>query len=64
MEVVKVKNINQLQKYQYGLTLSTGYSTFNLNLYYSLNSLFEGAKVGSEEVNLKQFNIGMIFYIL
>lgn len=64
MGTIKVKNIEELQKFQYGLTLSAGYSTFNLNLYYGLNTLFKDVVANGNEVKLKQFNIGMIFYIL
>ena len=64
VNVIKLNNISQFQKLQYGLTLNTGYNTFNLSLYYGLNSLFKDAKIGSEQINLKQFNIGLMFYIL
>ena len=65
VEVIKVKNIDGLQKVQYGLTFSAGYSTFNLRLYYGLNSLFDNVKtVESKVIDLRQLNIGMIFYIL
>lgn len=62
--VIKLNNIIEFQKLQYGLTLNTGYNTFNLSLYYGLNPLFKDAKIGSEQINLKQFNIGLMFYIL
>jgi hypothetical protein len=62
--VSKLKSINEIQKFQYGLTFNTGYNTFNLSLYYGLNPLFKDAKIGSEQIDLKQFNIGLMFYIL
>lgn len=64
IEFIKVTNIDEIQQFQYGLTFSAGYSTFNLNLYYGLNSIFNNAQVNGEPINLKQFNLGLIFYIL
>ncbi len=62
--VIKLNNISEFQKLQYGLTLNAGYNTFNLSLYYGLNPLFKDAKIESEQIDLKQFNIGLMFYIL
>ncbi len=64
VEVIKVKNIDEFQKIQYGLTLSAGYSTFNLNLYYGLNTLFKDAYADGILLDMKQINFGLIFYIL
>ncbi|MDC9721705.1 MAG: porin family protein [Urechidicola sp.] len=64
IEIIKVKNIDEFQNFQYGLTFSAGYSSFNLSLYYGLNSLFKDAYVEGNIVKLKQFNIGLMFYIL
>ena len=64
IEIIKVKNINEFQNFQYGLTFAAGYSSFNLSLYYGLNPLFKDVYVDGNLVNLKQFNIGLMFYIL
>ncbi|MFK5878667.1 MAG: porin family protein [Flavobacteriaceae bacterium] len=64
IETIKVKNIDEFQNFQYGLILSAGYSSFNLSLYYGLNSLFKDAYIEGNLINLKQFNIGLKFYIL
>ncbi len=64
IETIKVKNINEFQNFQYGLTFSAGYSSFNLSLYYGLNTLFKDAYIDDKLINLKQFNIGLMFYIL
>jgi len=61
---IKVRNIEELQKLQYGLTLSAGYNTLNVHFYYGLNSLFKNATVNGESIDIKQFNVGLIFYIL
>lgn len=62
--IIKIKSIEELQNFQYGLTLNAGYNTFNLSLYYGLNPLFKNAKIVDEQIDLKQFNIGLMFYIL
>lgn len=55
-------DINRLQ---YGLTLSFGYNTFNLNAYYGLSDLFGNmASVNGSEIGFKPLRIGFIFYIL
>ncbi|MDF4201965.1 porin family protein [Maribacter sp. SA7] len=54
-----------LKKFQYGLTLSFGYNTFNVNAYYSLTDLFDGnASVNGEVLQYRPLRIGLIFYIL
>ncbi|WP_396632249.1 porin family protein [Maribacter sp. R86514] len=56
---------NDLTKFQYGLTLSFGYNTFNVNAYYSLTELFDGnASVNGEVLQYRPLRIGLIFYIL
>lgn len=63
-QVVKTTNVKNLQKFQYGLTLNAGYNTFNLSLYYGLNPLFKDVVIDNQKVDLKQLNVGLIFYIL
>lgn len=54
-----------LSKFQYGLTLSFGYNTFNLHAYYALSDLFDGnASVNGEVLQYQPLRIGLIFYIL
>ncbi len=62
--IIKTKAIDALNNFQYGLTFSAGYGTLNLNLYYGLNSVFKDAEVNNESIDLKQLNIGLIFYIM
>lgn len=64
VETVYVKSINEYEKLQYGLTFSIGYSSLNASIYYGLNGLFKDAYIESESIDLKQLNIGLIFYIL
>jgi hypothetical protein len=53
-----------LNKFQYGAYISSGYNTINLYAYYGLNPLFESAKVDGKSVDMKSLNFGIIFYIL
>ena len=62
-ETVETNNSN-FDKMQYGLYLATGYNTINLYAYYGLNSLFKTLNDQEQKLDLKAFNIGIIFYIL
>jgi hypothetical protein len=54
-----------LSRFQYGLTLSFGYNTFNFHAYYALSDLFDGnATVNGEVLRYRPLRIGLIFYIL
>jgi hypothetical protein len=58
------KNPSIFEKFQYGLTLSAGYSNWNLHFYYGLSPIFDTIYINEEKLNLKDFNIGLKFYIL
>ena len=53
-----------LNKFQYGAYISSGYNTINLYAYYGLTPLFQSAKVDGASVDMKSLNFGIIFYIL
>lgn len=54
-----------IEKLQYGLTLSFGYNTWNVHAYYGLSPLLkEGAVLNGDSVNFRVLRIGLIFYIL
>jgi hypothetical protein len=61
----KVNGLSDLNKLQYGLTLSAGYDTWNAQIYYGLNPLFNDV-VTTEgvTVDMKLVKIGLIFYLL
>ncbi|WP_366186279.1 porin family protein [Flavobacterium ovatum] len=59
-----ITNNKDFDKLQYGIYLATGYNTFNIYAYYGLNALFKSAKVNGEQIDMKAFNVGVIFYIL
>lgn len=51
--------------FQYGLTLSAGYSTWNLHVYYGLNSvLSDGAMLNNSSIDMNTIKLGLMFYIL
>jgi len=61
---VKLNNIQEYNKLQYGLTLAVGYGTWNFNFYYGLSDLFSNANLdATTPVNLRDFRLGLIFYI-
>jgi hypothetical protein len=61
---IVVLNNKDFNKILYGLYISAGYNTINVYAHYGLNSLFKSAKIEGESIDMKTFNIGVIFYIL
>lgn len=60
-----LSNISEFNKFQYGLTLSAGYGTWNFHVYYGLNTIFDdNAKLNGEVIPIKSLKIGLMFYIL
>jgi len=57
-------NIAEINKFQYGLTIAAGFSTWNLYAYYGLNPLFDNVVFNNKSLNLKELNIGLKFYIM
>lgn len=61
----KLSNISDINKLQYGLTLSAGYGTWNFHVYYGLNTIFDDSAIlEGEAIGLKSLKFGLIFYIL
>ena len=63
-ERIVVQNNSDFNALQYGVYLATGYNTVNLYMYYGLNPLFQKATLNGASVNMRAFNLGIIFYIL
>ncbi len=62
---VRLSNLSDFEKLQYGLTLSVGYGTWNFHVYYGLNSIFNNnARHNTAPLDLKSLKVGFIFYIL
>lgn len=53
-----------ISEFNYGMTLSFGYNTFNLHAYYALNPILENATINGEAIKMHPLRIGLIFYIL
>ena len=54
----------EINKFQYGVTLSAGYNKWNLHVYYGLNDLFNETVTNSYKINIHDLRLGLIFYIL
>lgn len=60
-----LSNLNEFNKFHYGISISAGYSNVNLYFYYSLNDLFKNeAKINDQHLKMNAFKIGLIYYIL
>ena len=54
-----------IRQWSYGLMLNVGYNTFNIHFYYELNPILEnGVQLGNQNINMRVFRVGLIFYIL
>lgn len=64
-ETTKTKGLSDINKLQYGLTLNAGYDTWNIQIYYGLNPIFdEITTTEAVAVDMKLVKIGLIFYLL
>ena len=62
---IKFSNVEDFDKLQYGATLSAGYNTWNLHLYYGLNPFFSNkATLNGNSVDVGLIKIGLVFYML
>lgn len=62
---VSLYNLDDFNRVQYGVTLSAGYGTWNLHLYYGLNTIFDGnARLSGEPIEMSSLKLGLMFYIL
>ncbi len=59
-----ILNNPDLNKLRFGPYLSFGYNTWNAYVYYGLNPIFKSAKLNGQNNDMKNINIGLIFYIL
>ena len=62
---IKINDNKDFNDFQYGLTFSVGYNTWNLYLYYALNPIFSSdAMLDNSPIDMKVMKIGLMFYIL
>lgn len=60
----RITNFSEVNNFQYGITLSAGYGTWNLNLYYGLRDFFNNAIINNQVLEMRDLRIGLIFYML
>jgi len=63
-ESIITKNNTDFSKIQYGITLATGYGTWNIYFYYGLKPLFNRVSLDNKRVNMRDMSIGVRFYIM
>lgn len=62
---VKLSNIDDFNRLQYGITLSAGYGTWNFHVFYGLNSIFDNsARLNAQSIDMASLKLGLMFYIL
>jgi hypothetical protein len=63
---VTVTNTDLVERFQYALSLSAGYGTWNFYASYALRPLFKEARMESTgtPLNLQSLRIGLMFYML
>ena len=62
--VVKQSDVPELERFRLGTSFTFGYSTFNFQIYYSLNPFFDNAAVDGETFGVSTLRVGLMFYIL
>ncbi|QRM89012.1 outer membrane beta-barrel protein [Lacinutrix sp. WUR7] len=62
---IKHSSISDFDKMQYGFTISAGYNTWNIHLYYGLNTVFEkDAQLDNTSLDMHAVKIGLMLYLL
>jgi len=62
---ISVNDLSPINRLQYGPSLSFGYSTFNFQAYYGVNSIFnDDAIIENETIDLQVLRLGIVFYFL
>lgn len=61
----KYSDIDHFNDFQYGLTTSIGYNTWNIHFYYGLNTIFnDEAILNGRPLEMNAIKIGLMFYLL
>lgn len=62
---LKLTNIDAFNDFQYGLTFSAGYNTWNFYFYYALNPILKSdSKLNGMAIDMNALKVGLMFYIL
>jgi hypothetical protein len=65
IDKIVIKNNKDFEDFLYGVYMSIGYSAFNLQVCYNINSFFKSsAQINSVPITMNAINIGVVFYIL
>ncbi|NOQ91646.1 MAG: outer membrane beta-barrel protein [Flavobacteriaceae bacterium] len=59
-----VEDVIEINEFNYGVTLSSGFNKWNFHIYYGLNEIFSHSKGNSYPINIHDLRLGLIFYIL
>ena len=58
-------NINEIENWTTSIYLNSGYNTWNISLEYDLNPILKNKKTSNgENLNIRFFRLGLVFYIL
>lgn len=62
----KYSGIDDFNDFQYALTFSIGYNTWNFYMYYALNPIFSSnvETIKGDSIDMNAIKIGLIFYVL
>lgn len=65
IQKIVIKGNKDFEEFLYGVYVSIGYSAFNLQVYYGLNSIFKStAQINSVPLAMNTLSLGVVFYIL
>lgn len=59
-----VEDVIKINKFLYGVTLSTGFNKWNLYVYYGLNDIFTNTSQNAYDIQMQEIRMGLIFYVL
>lgn len=62
-DLIDVNDVVSVNEWLYAFTLSAGYNKWNLYTYFGLNELFENNLPDQPQSPVKDFRIGLIFYV-
>lgn len=57
-------DIPELERLNLGATFTFGYNTFNFHVFYSLNSLFDNARIEGQDLEVRSLQVGLVFFLL
>jgi hypothetical protein len=65
-ETTVLRNMTEINKFQYGISLAAGYNTWNFYVNYALTPLYKDGVVDTNDalLRMKPLRLGLIFYML